>query len=122
VDLRLPGSCRSCPVVVLGQPGAEVDVRPPHPPQAAALHDQGPEGEVRAVHDHVRDVAGLEGDGRVQALALELDAVALVGADEPVGRVGRGVRAADVAERPRRRLHAEALLRVVRDGVLDLGK
>ena len=73
-----------------------MDVVPPHGLEAAGLEDGGPKGEIGAV-DYGRgdgDGAfwrgGVEGDGLEEVLAFDLDAVALVGADEPVRGVGGG--------------------------------
>lgn len=118
VDLRLRLFAATAAVVggvpVLGQAGAEVDVGAPHLLEPAALDDGRPEGEVGAVDDHVGYVAGLERDGRVQGLAGQLDAMALIGADKPVP----GFRRSGV--RLRGRLQGEALLGVVPLDLLDL--
>ena len=103
-------------VTVLGQTGAEVDVSATHLLEAAALDNGRPEGEVGAVDDDDGHVGGLERDGRVQGLARQLDAVALVGADEPV----LGVRRVGVALRDG--LQGETLLGVVPFDLLDLGQ
>lgn len=63
-------------------------MRPPHVPEPPGGHDGVPEREVGAVDDDGRHVARLERDGGVEALGRDRDAVALVGADEPGGRVG----------------------------------
>lgn len=81
---------------------------PSHALEAAAGQDRGVERAVRAVHDDGRDVVGGERDGRQVARGLDGDAVALVGADEPGGRVG-GVG-----------LEGVALLVVGADDVLDV--
>lgn len=62
-------------------------MRPPHVPEPPGGHDGVPKREVGAVDDDGRHVARLERDGGVEALGRDRDAVALVGADEPGGRV-----------------------------------
>src|SRR3569833_731374 len=77
--------------LVAGQPRAAVYVVAPHALQAARRRDQRPEVEVGAVHHHLGHVASLEADGPQQRFVVHLDAVALVGADEPVRRVRRAL-------------------------------
>lgn len=64
--------------------------------------------------------AGGERQGLQETLVVELDAVALVGADEPVGRVGG--RLVQVRVGARVRLDGEALLVAVADDGEDLGE
>lgn len=63
-------------------------------------------------------VVGRQGEGLEKVLAVQLDGVALVGPDEPLGRVGGGL--VEVWVGGRVGLDGEALLVVVVDGVEDL--
>lgn len=57
-----------------------------HGLQTSCFHDDWPEVEERSVEDSLWDVTGLDSDGRMEGCRLEFDRVALVGADEIVGR------------------------------------
>ena len=133
----LPGPLLSSRLRRRRHPRAEVHVGAAHGPQPPGRHDGVPEREVRPVDDDVGDVARFEREQRVDALGRQRDAVALVGADQPGGRVrgllGRqgGCRGRQLRRRHRRRrrrgitrvcprLQRESLLRALRYRRLDV--